>query len=168
MRHPFRARNRRWLQGIALALAMPQGAVSFWALLAPRSFYDAFPAPGRAWIASLGPFDEHLIVDYGAASLGLVVITVVALARSQRTVTPAIACGWIAWTFPHLAFHAANSAALAPFDSVLNVAVLAVSAALSLALLVAVRVSPAESPPVGEGGRPSAHDPAASGQGSPR
>lgn len=162
MKVSLRGPVRPWLRVLLLAVALPQGAVSLWALLASRMFYDLFPAPGRAWVASLGPFNEHLIVDYGAASLALVVVSLMAVPRPQRRATTAVALGWIAWTLPHFAFHVANADALAPPDSALNIAVLAITAALSVILLAAARALPDEAGSVvdalqssGPGARPS-------------
>ena len=44
--------------GLAL-LAASQALVGVWALLAPRSFFDDFPAFGRTWVALLSPYNEH-------------------------------------------------------------------------------------------------------------
>jgi len=118
-----RAGTQRRIQVLLLALALPQAAVSAWAILAPRLFYDAFPAPGHPWVGSLGPYNEHLIIDYGASSLALVVISLMAVRRPGRAITIAAATGWIAWSFPHLLFHLAHADALAAFDSVLSTTV---------------------------------------------
>src|SRR4051794_2047084 len=56
-----------------LAVALPQAAVSIWALVAPRSFYRDFPGAGRHWLPPLGSFNEHLVNDYGAFTLGLAI-----------------------------------------------------------------------------------------------
>lgn len=145
------ARQHRRIQGLLLALALPQGAVGVWAILGPRSFYDRFPAPGHPWVASLGPFNEHLIVDYGATSLALVAISLMAVRTPGRAITVAAAIGWTAWTFPHLLFHLAHGDALAPLDSVLNVAVVVVNAALAVLLFIAARVLPDGADPVVDG-----------------
>lgn len=164
----LRAPIRYWLRILLLALALPQGAVSFWALLASRTFYDLFPAPGLAWVASHGPFNEHLIVDYGASSLALVVVSLMAVPRPERRATTAVALGWIAWTLPHLAFHVANAGALAPPDSALNIAVVAINAALSVALLAAARALPDEAGFIDDGLQSSGSDAMPSRQGRSR
>ncbi|RTL69410.1 MAG: hypothetical protein EKK42_04560 [Pseudonocardiaceae bacterium] len=61
-----------------LVLAATQAFVGLWALPAPRSFYDDFPAPGRSWVSALPPYNEHLVRDVGALSLALTVLLVAA------------------------------------------------------------------------------------------
>ena len=60
--------------------------VGVWALIAPQSFYDAFPSIGfGAWVGVDGPFNEHLIRDVGALYLALV-------ARASSPRCPASGC----------------------------------------------------------------------------
>jgi hypothetical protein len=54
-------------------LAVVQGVVGVWALLAPASFYARFPVSGHAWVAQLPPYNEHLVRDFGALNLALAV-----------------------------------------------------------------------------------------------
>ena len=61
--------KRGWLRGGLLVLAVSALTVGLWALLVPRSFYDDFPLPGRAWVSTLGPYNEHLVRDVGALNL---------------------------------------------------------------------------------------------------
>ena len=71
--------NNRILVRVALGyLAVVTAQIGFWALLAPRSFYDSFPGLGRAWISIDGPYNDHLIRDVGALNLALLVVLVVA------------------------------------------------------------------------------------------
>ena len=161
MQTSSRAGTQRRIQVLLLALALPQAAVSAWAILAPRLFYDAFPAPGHPWVGSLGPYNEHLIIDYGASSLALVVISLMAVRRPGRTITIAAAIGWIAWTFPHLLFHLAHADALPPFDSVLNATVVVIGATLSVFLLIAAHALPDQADR-------AAMDPLGDGSASPR
>lgn len=90
--------------GLAL-LALVQGALAVWALLAPRAFYDDFPGGGRAWVSPLGPYDEHLVRDVGALSLALTVVLVAALVSLDRRLVLVAGLAYLAWSVPHLAFH---------------------------------------------------------------
>ena len=65
-----------WLQsGLLLVAATTLGA-GLWALPFPRSFYCYFPFPGWDWISTRGPYNEHLVRDYGALNLALGVLLV--------------------------------------------------------------------------------------------
>src|SRR3712207_2072212 len=55
-----------WLRAGLLLLASAPLVVGMWALLVPHSFYDDFPLPGRNWVSTLGPYNEHLVRDVGA------------------------------------------------------------------------------------------------------
>jgi hypothetical protein len=64
--------------GMALLAVSPLG-VGVWALFAPRSFFQDFPAAGRHWVSALGPYNEHLMRDVGALNLALLVLLPLAL-----------------------------------------------------------------------------------------
>lgn len=64
-------RSRRAALWLLTSTTLVVGA---WALLAPASFYRAFPL-GRAWVAVDGPFNEHLLRDVGGLFLALTVVT---------------------------------------------------------------------------------------------
>src|SRR5262245_469583 len=59
-------------------LAIPGLLLGIYAEFFPRAFYDDFPF-GRAWVAHDGPFNEHLIRDFGAMNLALAAVTLVAI-----------------------------------------------------------------------------------------
>ena len=43
--------------------------IAIWGLLSPHGFYDDFPGLGRHWVSALPPYNEHLLRDFAAASL---------------------------------------------------------------------------------------------------
>jgi hypothetical protein len=79
-----------------------------WASLAPRSFYDDFPGLGRHWVAMDGPYNEHLMRDYGALNLALAVVTLLAALWVTRHLVIAAAVAWIVYSVPHVLYHAFN------------------------------------------------------------
>jgi hypothetical protein len=81
---------------------------SFWALLLPRLFYDDFPLPGRDWISTLGPHNEHLVRDYGALNLALGVLLVFATVLLERRLVQASLVAWLFYAVPHFIFHVAQ------------------------------------------------------------
>ncbi len=71
-----RPARRTWIRiGLPFVAATPLVG-GLWALLFPRAFYDDFPLPGREWVSTLGPFNEHLVRDCGALNLALAVLLV--------------------------------------------------------------------------------------------
>lgn len=122
---------------IVLALlTIPSAVISIWILVAPRSFYDDFPGLGAVWVSPDGPFNEHLLRDYGAALLGLVVLSVCAFVWCTRTMLLATGLAWlVAWT-PHLVYHALNLDPFPADEHVALVASLALTPILALVLLI--------------------------------
>jgi nucleoside-diphosphate-sugar epimerase len=103
-----------WLLGLtALSLAI-QG------IFTPHSFYNDFPT-GRGWIAADGPYNQHLVRDFGALNLALFVTTAGALWMSTRTAARVAAVAWLAWSVPHLVYHLAHLGIYDTGDAIGNV-----------------------------------------------
>lgn len=89
-------------------LSLSALAVGFWALFLPRSFYEDFPFPGRAWVSTLGPYNGHLIVDVGAMYLALgVLLTAAAVSLGGELVRVSLVA-WLVFAVPHFIYHAAT------------------------------------------------------------
>jgi hypothetical protein len=128
------------------ALAVASLPVGLWAAVAPRGFYDDFPGGGRTWVAVDGPYNEHLVRDFGSLNLALTVVTVAALVTLGRVVVLAAAGAWLAYSAPHLVYHARHLDVYDTGDKVANTLALALTVALPLVVLVAeLRRSPARS-----------------------
>ncbi|WP_409473938.1 hypothetical protein [Streptomyces sp. HC307] len=95
-------------------LSLGQGLPAGWALFAPRSFYDGFPLPGLGWVTRFPPYNEHLVRDLGALSLGLTTVLLLAAVSPERRLVRGAAFGCLAFTVPHLVFHVAH---LGRFDT---------------------------------------------------
>lgn len=125
---------------VGLAVLALQGlVVGGWAAVAPRSFYDDFPGGGRTWVAVDGPYNEHLVRDFGDLNLALAVVTLVALATMIRAVVVAAGLGWLVYQVPHLVYHLRHLDVYDTGDQVANVTSLVLSVALPAAVLVAAR-----------------------------
>ena len=79
-----------------------------WATATPRGFYDDFPGFGRHWVAMDGPYNEHLMRDFGALNLALAVVAVCALIWLTRPLVIATALAWIVYAVPHILYHATH------------------------------------------------------------
>ncbi|MFC8140862.1 hypothetical protein ACFUKV_03680 [Streptomyces paradoxus] len=91
-----------------MLLSLGQGVPGAWALFAPRFFYDGFPLPALAWVTKFPPYNEHLVRDLGALSLGLATVLLMAAVSPERRLVRAAAFGGLAFTVPHLIFHTAH------------------------------------------------------------
>lgn len=119
-------------------LALQAAVVGWWALLAPRSFYDDFPGFGRHWVSLDGPYSEHLVRDVGSLFLALLVVTAAAwAAAAHRGPGRLVGLAWLAYAVPHLAYHYVHLDVFEPVDRVLNVILLAVTVLLPAHLLLA-------------------------------
>jgi hypothetical protein len=125
---------------IALALLVAQGlVVGLWAALSPRSFYDEFPGGGRAWVAADGPYNEHLVRDFGDLNLALAVVSIVALIALSRAVVLAAGVGWIVYQTPHLVYHLRHLDVYDTADKVANVTALVLALVLPVLAVIASR-----------------------------
>lgn len=110
-----------------------------WAMLAPRSFYDGFPGFGLSWISVDGPYNEHLIRDFGALNLALLVVFVAAAVTLSRPLVITAACASLAWAIPHVIYHTIRTDGLSNLDLVGSVGGLLVSVLFSGLILVTAR-----------------------------
>ena len=116
--------------GLAL-LAFVSAAVGGWILLAPRSFF-ALP-----WVHLHLPYNEHLLLDYGAMNLAMAVLLCFAL-RRRALVVPAL---WVYLVHAalHLVIHLRFAGHLPAAQSAPLIGALAVLVVLPVALLVVAR-----------------------------
>ena len=118
-----------------MLLAAAQGTVGGWALLAPRAFFDGFPAAGHAWVALLPPYNEHLVRDVGALSLALtVVLGAAALTVELRLVRVALAA-FLVYAAPHTAFHGVHLEGFGVVDGTLQMIGFALQLGIAVGLL---------------------------------
>jgi hypothetical protein len=129
-----RSRRSRVARALLGVLTLIGAAVGGWAEVGPVSFYRSFPGFGRHWLPPLGPYNEHLVRDFGALNLGLAAAALVAAITLTRSATATAAAAWLVYSVPHLAFHAAHGG---PFDVGDDIAVLATLAAAAAAAAAA-------------------------------
>ncbi|GAA3686278.1 hypothetical protein GCM10022267_86450 [Lentzea roselyniae] len=120
-------------------LALVEGIVGGWSLIAPKHFFDNFPLPTNQWVAYFPPFNEHLLRDFGALNLALCAVLVFAAVTLERRLTQAALVGYLLFAVPHLVFHL-NHLSHMPFaDQVGNVVSLVAVVLVPLALLPLTR-----------------------------
>jgi len=129
----------RWIRAGLLVLAVPQAIISVWALLAPHSFFTSFPTHSKHWISALGGYNEHLSVDFGSSSLGVVLVVLAAAAWPERRLVVVALVAWIAWATPHFVWHLFNDGPLTHADAVSTAILTGFTVVLPLVLLFLVR-----------------------------
>lgn len=95
----------RAVRGWTIALGVGALAQGAWAYFASRSFYDDFPLEGVGWVSALGPFNEHLTTDVGAALLGMGAVAIAVGRAGTASAIRAIAAAFAIFGATHLAFH---------------------------------------------------------------
>lgn len=137
-------RYRREIRAGLLSLGLPLVAIGAWALIAPHSFYDNFPISDRHWVSGLGPYDEHLVRDFGSLLLALGLLQGWAAAQLSRTLVRVALVLGLVYAVPHLIFHASNTEPFSTGDNVVNLGVLALAVAVPVVLLALTRATSAK------------------------
>jgi hypothetical protein len=133
----------RVIRAALFALAFIALWVGLWATFSPRSFYDNFPGGGQAWVAPDGPYNEHIIRDFGSLNLALAAVTIVAAVTLGRAVVIAAALAWLLYGVPHLVYHARHLDVYDSADKPAVLAALVLSVVLPIVILVAESRRPA-------------------------
>lgn len=116
------------------AFALPIG---LWARISPRSFYEDFPAAGRHWVSALGPYNEHLMTDVGAAYLALGVLLASAGILLGQGLTRVALVSWLIFAGPHFTFHLTMLDVFPLVDNLVHLSILGFLALLPVLLLAA-------------------------------
>lgn len=119
--------------------------LGLYALAAPHSFYTSFPG-GRGWVAADGPYNEHLVRDFGGLNLGLAIVLLVAAALGTKALARTAAVAGLAFAGPHLVYHLAHLDVYGGADKAGNVISLSGSVIMLAAALV-----------LSSSGRPAGH-----------
>ena len=125
-----------------VALAIANGSTGLLARLNPKTFYDEFPF-GRSWVQVDGPYNEHLLTDFGAALLAITAVCLVAVWRPTREVVVAAAVANIVLGGFHIAYHAGVAELLGTTDNILSFTAIGLGIVLGLMLLPLSRRLPA-------------------------
>ncbi len=134
--------GRTWLRIGLLFVAATPLAGGLWALLFPRTFYDDFPLPGSAWVSTLGPYNEHLVRDYGALNLAMAVLLLAAGILLERHLVQVALITWLVFEVPHFIFHLGQTHHFLPGSNVAQLGGLALQILLPLVLLLLLPQKP--------------------------
>jgi hypothetical protein len=135
-----------WLRLPLLFLAASTLGGSLWALPFPRSFYDDFPAPGWGWVSTLGPYNEHLVRDYGALNMAMAVLLLAAGVFLERRLAQAALVTWLVFEVPHFVFHVGQTHLFSAGSNLAQLGGLALLIVLPLILLFLPRAAARRAP----------------------
>ncbi|MFI6302383.1 hypothetical protein ACIBCH_10970 [Amycolatopsis thailandensis] len=110
--------------------------VGLWPLLSPEGFYRDFPGFRTGWVAMDGPFNEHLIADFGGLNLALAAILIGAAVIGTTAVARLAALSTFLFGLPHFLYHLGHVSHFEPVDQVLIVVTTALGAVLPLVLVL--------------------------------
>ncbi|MFN8111580.1 MAG: hypothetical protein U0R51_00120 [Solirubrobacterales bacterium] len=115
-------------------LAAVQATDGFYALLAPRSFYEDFPA-GRGWVEALPAYNEHLLRDVGALFLATAVVLAAAAIWLDRRLVLVALVSFLVFSVPHTIYHLFNLDGLGAGDAIAEAVSLVLTVIAPLGLL---------------------------------
>ena len=118
-----------------LLLAVTPLAVGAGTLFFPHTFYVDFPPGSRHWVDRLGPYNEHLLTDFGGALLGQAAMLLLAAWWLDRRVVIAALIASMVQSTAHFGYHLTTTGAYSTSDNVASMLGLVFSVALSAALL---------------------------------
>ena len=119
---PTRSAGGTLLTRVGLVILAFQGLLSgIWATASPRGYFDDFPGFGLSWVSPDGPYNEHLMRDYGALNLALGIVALCAAIWLTRTLVITAAAAWIVYSIPHIVYHALNGD---PYDTSEHISIL--------------------------------------------
>ena len=130
----------RTITRVGLAVLAAQGLVlGAWASVSPRGYFDNFPGLGIRWVVGDGPYNEHLMRDYGALNLALGVFTLCAAIWLTRELAVAAALAWIVYAVPHVAYHFFNRESFDTADQIGVIGGLLLQPLVAVVVLIASR-----------------------------
>src|SRR5919198_281703 len=128
-----------WLRVALGATGVVNMAVGAWAELSPHGWYSTFPGLGHHWVSAVGPYDEHLVRDVGAALLALGLLMLWTALAPRAGLLRAAMVSTLVFGVLHLAYHVAAWDHMGTGDNIVNVAVLTLVVVVPAALLWASR-----------------------------
>ena len=88
----------------------------------------------------MGPYNEHLVRDYGGLNLALGVLLVFAAVMLERRLVQASLVAWLVYAVPHFVFHVTQVHHFSLGDNLAQLSSLGFQVLLPLVLLVLTRM----------------------------
>jgi len=133
---------------LLVVFGLVEAVVGIWPLVSPTGFYQDFPGFRTGWVSMDGPFNEHLLRDFGGLNLGLAALLIGAAVIGTTAVARLAAVSALLFGVPHFLYHLGHVEHFERIDQVLIVTTTGLGVLLPLAILLlpARRVSPPATP----------------------
>jgi len=123
-----------------ILVAAGNAELGIWGVVAPHSFYRSYPGFGHHWVSALGVYNEHLVRDFAAASLGLSVMLAAAAIWFERRIVLIAGTAFLAATLPHFAYHVTTTESFSTADNTASLGAFVLEmVVVALAMLTAAR-----------------------------
>jgi hypothetical protein len=121
---------------LLLLLGVAEGVPGLWPLITPNGFYQDFPGFRHGWVSMDGPFNEHLIRDFGGLNLALAATLIGAAVIGTTAVARLASVATLLFALPHFVYHLGHLSHFEQLDQVLIIATLAASLVLPAVTLL--------------------------------
>lgn len=113
-----------------------EAPVGLWPLISPSGFYQEFPGVRHGWVAMDGPFNEHLIRDFGGLTLALAALLIGAAAIGTTAVARLAGVALLLFGAPHFFYHLGHVGHFERIDQVLILVTTGLGVVVPLVLLL--------------------------------
>ncbi|GHG09439.1 hypothetical protein GCM10017567_27950 [Amycolatopsis bullii] len=103
--------------------------------MSPTGFYQDFPGFRTGWVAMDGPFNEHLLRDFGGLNLALAALLVGAAVIGTTSVARLAGVAALLFGLPHFLYHLGHVSHFAPIDQGLIITTTGLGVVVPLAVL---------------------------------
>ncbi|WP_410591356.1 hypothetical protein [Amycolatopsis sp. lyj-23] len=133
---------------LLVVFGLVEAVAGIWPLASPTGFYQDFPGFRTGWVAMDGPFNEHLLRDFGGLNLALAALLIGAAVIATTAVARLAAVAALLFGVPHFLYHLGHVSHFEPIDQVLILAMTGLGVLLPFVVLLVPgrRVSPPATP----------------------
>ncbi|MEV4147264.1 hypothetical protein AB0J40_26610 [Amycolatopsis sp. NPDC049691] len=120
---------------LLVLFGLVEAVVGTWPLVSPTGFYQDFPGFRTGWVAMDGPFNEHLLRDFGGLNLTLAALLAGAAVIGTTAVARLAGVAGLLFGLPHFLYHLGHVSHFERIDQVLIVATTALGVVVPLVVL---------------------------------